>query len=83
MIRRIASGLWFLIVGRRYEVAASENVPRDGAYRVLVTNIVDPDRRDFEIQRGRAVGHSDSQLNSELILHTRDGQHLGTIRLGS
>ncbi|MDP6063495.1 MAG: hypothetical protein QGI49_01705, partial [SAR202 cluster bacterium] len=45
MIRRIASGLWFLIVGRRYEVAASENVPRDGAYRALVTNIVDPDRR--------------------------------------
>ena len=45
IIRCIAHGLWFLIVGRRYEVAASENVPRYGAYTALVTDIVDPDRR--------------------------------------
>jgi len=45
MIKRIASGLWSLVVGRRYEVAASEHVPRYGAYRALVVDIVDPDRR--------------------------------------
>ena len=45
MIRRIAHGLWFLIIGRRYEVEPPENVPRYGAYPALVTDIVDPDRR--------------------------------------
>ena len=44
MIRRIAHGLWFLIIGRRYEVEPPENVPRYGAYRALVTDIVDLDR---------------------------------------
>ena len=44
MIKRIANGLWSLVVGRHYEVAASEHVSRFGAYRALVTDIVDPDR---------------------------------------
>ena len=45
MIKRIANGLWSLVVGRRYEAAPTEHVPRFGAYRALVTDIVDPDRR--------------------------------------